>query len=199
MLTDEQLIEQLKKGETDALDELYRRYSKKLYAFCYNIARSQNPEDLVQDVFMRVIESAKSFNHRKSSFGTWIFRIARNRCIDLIRREGKIKFTSREEKMGQDNGEEGFTQEDTVVDRRVNVEETVVKASMIEAMRECIGEIRDEEEKHAILLYYISGKVYREIGAILGKSTSMARNLVKSAQEKVKRCLERKGIDSFLY
>ncbi|MBC8231364.1 hypothetical protein H8E77_17570 [bacterium] len=47
------------------------------------------------------------------------------------------------------------------------------------------------------MLYYIDNKSYREIGRILGKSTSMARNRVKSAQEKVKQCLERKGIDSF--
>jgi RNA polymerase sigma-70 factor (ECF subfamily) len=151
----------------------------------------------VQDVFMRVIESAKSFNHRKASFSTWIFRIACNRCIDFIRREEKIKFISIEEKIGWDDSEGEFTQEDTLVDEKVNVEETVVKASITEAVRECIGEIRNKEEKHAILLYYISGKVYREIGKILGKSTSMARNLVKSAQDKVKWCLEQKGIDSF--
>ncbi len=55
MLTDEQLMEQLKKGERDVINELYRRYSKKLYAFCYNITHAKDPEDLVQDVFVRVI------------------------------------------------------------------------------------------------------------------------------------------------
>jgi RNA polymerase sigma-70 factor (ECF subfamily) len=85
-LTDEQLVEQLQQGQTDALDELYKRYARKLYAFCYNATRSQNPqesEDLVQDVFVRVIKAAHTFNPKKASFRTWMFRIARNRCIDV--------------------------------------------------------------------------------------------------------------------
>jgi len=196
MLTDEQLMEQLKKGERDVIDELYKRYSKKLYAFCCNITHVKDPEDLVQDVFVRVIEAAHSFNAKKASFSTWIFRIARNRCIDFIRHEEKIKFISIEEKARQDDGKEHFNPKDTIVNARVDVEEMVVKTSVIEAVRECISKIEDEAEKHAILLYYISDKSYREIGKILGKSTSMARNHVKSAQEKVKRCLEQKGIDS---
>ncbi len=64
-LTDEQLMERLQQGQTDALDKLYGRYANKLYAFCYNTTRSKNPqdaEDLVQDVFIRVIKAAHTFN-----------------------------------------------------------------------------------------------------------------------------------------
>jgi len=96
---------------------------------------------------------------------------------------------------GQDDEEN--SPEDNIMDDRVNVEEAVMKVSAIEAVRECIDELRNDQEKYAIVLYYMAGKVYREIGEILGKSTSMAKNRVKSAQDKVKRCLERKGIDSF--
>ncbi len=77
------------------------------------------------------------------------------------------------------------------------VEEALINASVIEAVRECIDELQNDQEKHAIVLYYMAEKVYREIGEILGKSTSMAKNRVRSAQDKVKRCLERKGVDSF--
>jgi DNA-directed RNA polymerase specialized sigma24 family protein len=42
----------------------------------------------------------------------------------------------------------------------------------------------------------MGGRVYREIGQVLGRSTSMARRWVKSAQAKVKGCLEGKGIHS---
>jgi len=48
MLTDEQLIEQLKSGETDAIDELYRRYALKLYAFCFSITHSTNIKHLLR-------------------------------------------------------------------------------------------------------------------------------------------------------
>lgn len=195
MLTDEQLMEQLRSGETDAIDELYQRYARILYGFCYSITRSDASEDLVHDVFMRVITAARRFNPRRASFRTWVFRIARNRCVDFVRRREKVKFTPLGSGAGQDDQENSL--EDTIMDDGVNVEEALINASVIETVRECIDELQNDQEKHAIVLYYMAGKVYREIGEILGKSTSMAKNRVKSAQEKVKRCLERKGVDSF--
>lgn len=194
MVTDEQLVEQLKKGKTRALDKLYRRYAKSLYAFCANITRSKDPEDVVHDVFTRVIEAIENFNPEKASFRTWLFRIARNRCIDLARREKNIKFISLEQKTHHNDNEGGTSLKDVIADDRETVERSLARVSEITAVRECINALKHEEERQAIMLYYIVGKVYREIGEILGKSTSMAKNYVKSAQDKVKRCLERKGI-----
>jgi RNA polymerase sigma-70 factor (ECF subfamily) len=144
---------------------------------------------------MRVITAARRFNPGKASFRTWVFRIARNRCVDFARRRGKVKFTPLGSGAGQDDQENSL--EDTIMDDRANVEEALINASAIEAVRKCIDGLQNDQEKHAIVLYYMAGKVYREIGEIIGKSTSMAKNRVKSAQEKVKRCLERKGINSF--
>jgi len=84
-------MERPKNGETDAIDELYRRYSGKLYVFCRNITRPEDSDDPVQNVFTRVIESAHIFRPGKASFRIWIFRIARNRCIDFTLRAGESK------------------------------------------------------------------------------------------------------------
>jgi len=192
-VTDEQLMERLQQGQTDALDQLYRRYARKLCAFCYNATCSSSPEDLVQDVFVRVIKGAHTFKPDRSSFSTWVFRIARNRCIDISRRERIIKFVSIRKWADSDDGVEEFLPEDALIDQEENVGRTVERAAETEAVRDCISELENEDEKQAIKLYYLTSKVYREIGEILGKSTSMARNRVKSAQDKVKRCLERKG------
>lgn len=193
-LTDEQLMERLQQGQTDALDQLYRRYARKLCAFCYNATCSSSPEDLVQDVFVRVIKGAHTFRPDRSSFRTWVFRIARNHCIDVNRRDQIIKFISIRKWADRDDGVEEFLPEDALVDEDENIARTVERAAEMEAVRDCIGELENEYEKQAIKLYYLTSKVYREIGEILGRSTSMARNRVKSAQDKVKRCLERKGI-----
>jgi RNA polymerase sigma-70 factor (ECF subfamily) len=196
MITDEQLMERLRNGETDAIKELYERYAKKLYAFCYSITRSEDTEDLVQDVFMRVIMAARSFNPKRASFRTWVFRIARNHCVDFVRRKRKMRLIPIGKSTGRNNDEEA-TSEVVLADDTVDVEASVVQTSIIDAVRGCIDELENEQEKHAIVLYYIAEKVYREIGEVIGKSTSMAKDRVKSAQEKVKRCLERRGIDSF--
>jgi RNA polymerase sigma-70 factor (ECF subfamily) len=195
-LTDEQLMERLQQGQIEALDELYSRYAGKLYAYCYHTAHSADAQDLVQDIFERVIKAARTFNPQKAAFRTWLFSVARNHCIDVSRRRKRFQFISMGKSVDQRESEEGPALEDTLIDTRQNVESSVMRSAVIEAVRDCINGLENEGEKQAIVLYYLGGKVYREIGEVLGKSTSMARNYIKSAQEKVKRCLESKGINS---
>lgn len=200
-LTDEQLVERLQGGQAGALDQLYARYAKKLYVFCSYNARSDrlDPEDLVQDVFLRVIKSAHTFDPGKASFRTWLFRIARNRCIDANRRERIIRFIPIGRKAERAGSQDQLEVEDALVDQGADVASSVMRASVVQAVRDCIEELDHQDEKQAIVLYYLGDKVYREIGDVLGKSTSMARNRVKAAQDKVRRCLERKGINAVSY
>jgi RNA polymerase sigma-70 factor, ECF subfamily len=193
MLTDEQLVERLKNGKSRALDELYRRYAAPLHAFCRNLARTKDAEDIVHDVFMRVIESAETFNPARASFRTWLFRIARNRCIDLARHDKSVTMISFEKPLGNQNNPGNSTLQDTLAANQENVEQVLVRESEVDAVRDCINALAQEDERQAIMLYYFMGKVYREIGDILQKSTSTAKNYVTAAREKVKRCLEHKG------
>ena len=84
------------------------------------MTRSNDPEDVVHDVFMRVVEAVDNFNPQKASFRTWIFRIARNRCIDLIRREEKITLIPLEKPLRQNTSERGATLKDTLADDQEN-------------------------------------------------------------------------------
>lgn len=192
-------MEQLCQGQTDALDELYARYATRLYAFCRNMTRASDPggaEDLVQDVFMRVIKSAQTFDPRRASFRTWLYRIARNRCLDVIRRQQLFRWVPIGAADGQNDGRE-HTLEDVLADPGEGVEDSVIQDATIQAIRHCIARLANENERQALLLYYMAGKVYREIGEIMNRSTSMARNWVKLAQGKVKACLEGMSIVSF--
>jgi RNA polymerase sigma-70 factor (ECF subfamily) len=185
---------QLKEGDGEALAELYRRYARKLYVFCKSVTFSTSPEDVVHDVFTRVIEAAGQFDHRRGAFRTWLFGIARNRCTDLVRRAGKVRFFTIEKTAGRDDDGKERALKDSLEDERVDTEHTVMRASVMEAVRDCIRALKDEEERQSLVMYYLGGKVFRDIGEILDKSTSMAKNYVEAAREKVKRCLEGKGI-----
>jgi RNA polymerase sigma-70 factor (ECF subfamily) len=199
VLTDEQLMERLQQGDAGALDELYRRHARGLYALGRSLApASHDPEDLVQDVFLRVIKSAHTFDPRRASFRTWLYRIARNRCIDLARRASLIRFLPIDRGAAGEERREETAPEDVLVDERQDVESLAARAEAIEAVRDCVDRLEHRDEKQAILLYYLSGMAYREIGEVLGKSTSMARNRVQAAREKVKQCLENKGIGTIL-
>ena len=197
-MTDEELMQQLQQGRTGALDQLYSRYSRKLYVFCAHATRASGAvaaEDLVQDVFLRVIKSAHTFDPQRASFRTWLFRIARNRCIDAGRRRGLIRFLPLSDQDPSGEEPEEAVAEAELATGAFGAEEPVMRAALLQAVRDCIQALQNADERQAVLLYYLGGKVYREIAEVLGESTSMARNRVKSGQDKVKRCLEDRGLD----
>ena len=86
--TDSQLLERLDDDRTgESLRTLYRRYSDELYGFAYQALGDRGAADeVVQDVFTSVWRHANTYNERRGSFRTWVYRIARNAVIDKRRR-----------------------------------------------------------------------------------------------------------------
>jgi RNA polymerase sigma-70 factor (ECF subfamily) len=199
-LTDEQLMAQLQGGHTGALDELYRRYAKKLFVFCYHGRRMRRPEDaedLVHETFARVIKAAHTFDPGKASFRTWLYTIARNQHIDLVRRIARFSIFAIGDQDDERDPAEPVLPSYVLVDPDADVEGAAVNDAVMEALRECVRSLPDREAREALVLYYLAEKVYREIGEMLGASTSTARNRIVAALKDVRACLARKGIVSF--
>ena len=86
MLTDEQLARRAKKGSRKAADELFDRCYRKVYAYVYRqCADRELAMDLTQDTFLAAFRGIRSFDGNKSSFLTWITRIAANKVTDYYR------------------------------------------------------------------------------------------------------------------
>ena len=84
---DEELIRQVAQGDERALSELYDRYSRPVYATGVRLLGDVHlAEELVQDAFTNVWQAAASFDPSQASFATWLYRITRNRSVDLNRR-----------------------------------------------------------------------------------------------------------------
>lgn len=82
------VVDAAKAGDEAALSELYQTYFPRLYR--YILARTGNTydaEDLTEEVFMRVLEAIKRFQHREAPFSAWLFRIAHNAVISQRRKE----------------------------------------------------------------------------------------------------------------
>ncbi len=89
MQPDEQeLVAQACAGDVNAFASLYDQYVHKIYS--YIIMRVGDPEtaqDLTADVFLRALESLDTFEWRGYPVSSWLFRIARNRVVDHVRRQ----------------------------------------------------------------------------------------------------------------
>lgn len=81
---DEQLMQALGDGDLAGLAELYRRHMGKVHALCYRLTGSaETADDMVQETFLRVIRHRGSFRGQ-ARFTTWLYRIARNVCVDHL-------------------------------------------------------------------------------------------------------------------
>lgn len=83
--SDEQLLQRIRVGDAVAFGRLYDRYKGKLYGYCCRLLHNESwAEDAVHDTFLRIHAGVHSVNNPQS-FPVWIFRIARNEALMMLR------------------------------------------------------------------------------------------------------------------
>lgn len=86
LMTQEELLVQIYKKDSNAFTLLYDMYSKSLYGIIFNLIKDkEESEDVLQEVFVKIWKNLDSYNDGKGRFFTWILNIARNASIDRLR------------------------------------------------------------------------------------------------------------------
>lgn len=94
---DRDLVAEFQRGDVTAFDALVSKYQNKIYDIAYRYVRNaEDAYDLSQEIFLRAFKSLGGFK-RKSSFYTWLYRIAINACIDYGRKKSRFKAVPIEE------------------------------------------------------------------------------------------------------
>jgi len=90
-LDDEFWVKRFKSGDTSAFDELVLKYQNRIYELAYNFTHHVDDAfDLSQEIFLRVFKALKNFKG-ESTFYTWLYRIAKNACIDYTRKRKRYQ------------------------------------------------------------------------------------------------------------
>ena len=85
-MNEKELLLRLQGGDEAAFEALVRLYEKKIYTLCRRMCgNDEDAQEAAQDAFLSLWRSAKSFRG-DASFSTWLYRLATNACIDLLRR-----------------------------------------------------------------------------------------------------------------
>jgi RNA polymerase sigma-70 factor, ECF subfamily len=83
---DDYWVDRVRQGDGAALEFLFRRYANRVFGFAYALLRNrEEAEEVVTDAFLRVLRFAPELREQ-GSFESWLLRIARNLCLDRLRR-----------------------------------------------------------------------------------------------------------------
>jgi len=86
-VSDEELMSQVRSGVGEMLGVLFERYQLPLFNFFYKLTGNRSAsEDLVQEVFLRILKYRHSYR-METGFRAWMYQIARNARVDLLRRK----------------------------------------------------------------------------------------------------------------
>lgn len=88
--TDAELVAAVRRGQGEALTWLVKRYSLRLYRYLTRVVGEEAlAEDILQDTWLRVVERLDAYDPARP-FVVWLFAIARNRAIDLLRQRTRL-------------------------------------------------------------------------------------------------------------
>src|SRR3954466_7145869 len=163
---DERLVALTRKGNQSAYEALVSRYQARLLAFCRHMLSSrEDAEDVLQEVFAAAF-NAMLADDRPINVRPWLYRIARNRCLNHLRKQTAIGVDS----MDVHLAEHGTTTADKVHDR--------------EEFRELVADVQTlaETQRTALLLREIDALSYEQIAEAMETTVPSVKSLLVRAR-----------------
>ncbi|MEW4371219.1 RNA polymerase sigma factor [Paenibacillus kandeliae] len=153
MLDDKELMRRIARKDTEALEEVYDRYERAVYAFAYRIVHdTMAAEEVVQELFLRVWNHAERYDRGQGKLSTWMFTIARNIAVDMLRRKSSRAAADAV-------GDEVLQ---VIPDTGTDVEQEVTMNWERQRIREAMMELR-EEQQQVIESIYFQGLTQHEV------------------------------------
>ena len=171
----------IEKGKTEAgrdnevvLASLYEEYYDKIARYVYaHIGDRTEAEDIAGEVFLKALESLKSYQERGVPMQSWLFRIAHNMVVDHLRKAAKRKTIP----IGTVQIEGGT---DPMTTAEINIEMESVTRTMEQITK---------EQREVLRLRFFGGLTSKEAGSILNKSDGAVREMQRAAIENLRKLL----------
>lgn len=184
-VADELLMVRYQRGDRDAFATLVRRHKVRVYNFVLRQLRDPAmAEDVAQDVFLRVVQKASDFKH-EARFSTWLYTIARNLTIDLLRKQALRKHPSLDEVRG-----EKPALGETIEDRhpRSSVERSAVSKEFRESVLRAVDAL-PADQKEVFLLREIGNLPFKDIAEATGVGENTVKSRMRYALERLQQAL----------
>jgi len=166
-LGDELLARQAARGSERAFTIIYQRYHQPLYRYCRSILRhDQDAQDALQSTFTGALAALRQ-QRRTAPLRPWLYRIAHNEAVSLLRRRGR---EGQPEPLSEQVALTGSVEQ--AVDGRARWRGLIEDLSRL-----------PERQRSALLLRELSGLSHEEIGIALGTTTAAAKQAIFEARQ----------------
>jgi RNA polymerase sigma-70 factor, ECF subfamily len=179
---DSQLMLRVKRGDTAAFEALVEKYKQPVINLVARSLRDAGEaEDVAQNVFIQVYKSAERYR-ATAKFTTWLFTIARNLCLNEIRR--RIRHPA--DSLDEPSAGGGEHREIDLLDRSAPpAGDSAVRDELFSKVDEAIRDL-PEAQRTALLLCREEELSYEEIAEVVGCSLSATKSLIHRARETLK-------------
>jgi RNA polymerase sigma-70 factor (ECF subfamily) len=183
---DAELMLRVKQGDRGAFTELVEKYKQSVINLVYRTVRdATEAEDLAQQVFLQVFKSAHRYQ-AAAKFSTWLYTIARNLCLNEIRRRSRHPAVSLDDTGSDPDGQPVRQVQDA---KARSAPEAVLQSELETKIEEAIADL-PENQRTALLLCRQEDVSYEEIAAVLGCSLSATKSLIHRGRETLKQRLK---------
>jgi len=183
-LVDAQLLKQIGKQDMLAYEALYDRYASQVYGVIVRIVRNNAiADELLQETFWQIWQSAPKYEEQGTATG-WIFRIARNRSMDELRRQkARPKLDETTEPVDAAVGA-GLNQSSAETEAELHIDQ--------EKVQRAISQIPIDQQD-CLMLAYFEGLTHKEIAAQLELPIGTVKSRMRIGLEKLERLLRAEG------
>lgn len=169
--TDTELVNKAVLGQKEAFEQLVSRYADRLYFFCFSYLREQTAaEDAVQETFIKLYLSKGHYDQRKK-FSTWLYTIARNTCLDIVKKKLPLLFSELE----GDNDDAGVDQGALIADPASLPESVTADLLFAEKLKKALGELPSSQSR-VVEMHLFQDLTFQDISEVL----AVPLNTVKS-------------------
>lgn len=170
-------------GDSDAFRSLVERHSHSVFRLAYRMTgNEQDAEEVVQDTFLRAYRQLHKFESR-ASFGTWVYRIAANCSIDLVRTRLRHDRYALKDTAGEGHPTVDVPSTDPAPDR------LLFGSEVRREVRDALAGL-STLERAAFTLRHLEGLSIEEIGQTLGLRTNATKHSIFRAVRKLRVALE---------
>jgi RNA polymerase sigma-70 factor (ECF subfamily) len=179
-LRDEELMVRVRQGSAEAFSTLYLRHRTRLLSFCFQMLRNwEDAGDILQDAFRYVHSHAETYQP-SARFTTYLFHIARNMCIDVLRRRKRWNLQQLDASIEPADP--------------ATPPETALGLAEIEAGVKQAMEDLPEPYREVVLLRVASGMAYDEMATVVGSPIGTVKSRLHTGLELLRQLLRKRNL-----